>query len=460
MSDALGGLFSGGGVAEQFFVWGVLYEVAQTVLAPLVTDLTYAVQGAHPVVELSPADLADMVIRNLLDQADAEGRAKKFGLSADRFDLLVKDAGEPPGLEFLLEAWRRGYIPWDSGSDTDPSVRTGVRQSRTKDMWTDTIHKMAEVPLPPAVAVDAVVEGQIPHDEAATKAYASGVTPEDFQIMVNTRGNPPSLTELLELYRRKLIPAAGTGPDALTFQQGIYEGASKDKWEPLLLRLADYLPPPRTITALERAGAIDATQAAALYEQAGLTPALAAIYSATASNEKMAGSKQLAESAVLNVYEAGLIPQDEARTLLAAMGYASHEVDLLISYRDLQQSLKAMTAAVARTHTLYVGHKLSQVDATNNLNALGVPAAAQQGLLAVWELERASNVKVLTAAEITDAFAYLIMDQATAQNELMALGYSAYDAWVMLSVKNKAALGNQPPASSAVPVPPFPTQGV
>lgn len=457
---SLSDLFGEGSIAQQFFVWGVLYRVADAVLGPLVTDLQYAVNTEHPVVELSPADLADMVVKSIMDQEDAESRAAKYGLSSDRFDLLVKDTGEPPGLEFLLEAWRRGFLSWDSGDIDTPSVHSGILQSRLKNMWTDTIQQMAEVPIPPSEAVDAVVEGQITFDQGAKIAYASGIPQDSFQIMVNTRGNPPSPSELLELYRRGLIPATGTGPDELTFQQGIYEGATKDKWEPLFLKLSEYIPPPRTVTAMERSGALTADQAQQYYRWAGLSPSLAAAYSANASNEKMQGSKDLAQSAVLNFYAAQLITPGEAHDLLAQMGYADHEISLLLSYEDMRTSLAAIRTATGKAHTLYVGHKITEAQATNMLNSLALPGSAVQQLLTTWDLERQANVKTLTESQIADAFAYQIMDQPTAQAELQAIGYSAYDAWAILSIKNKAALPDMPAQGSGVPVPPLPSQGV
>lgn len=459
-NEGPGGLFGSGGLAEQFFVWNVMAQVASAVIGPFFSDLTYAVNSGHPVVEISAADLADMVVKNILNQGEAAGRAQKWGIANGDFDLMVKDSGEPPGLEFLLEAWRRGFLDWSSGDIDTPSVESGILQSRLKDMWQGTIQKMAVVPIPPSEAVDAVVEGQISYDDGAKLAYYSGVPDDQFRIMVNTRGNPPSLSELLELYRRGFIPAEGTGPEALSFQQGIYEGASKDKWEPLFLRLAEYLPPPRTITTLERTGALTPEQAQQYYRDAGMTPELAAVYSANASGEKMQGSKQLAQGEIESAYSAQLINATEAHDMLAALGYADHEIELLLSYQDLKAALAAVRTATSRVHTLFVGHKIDTATATHALNGLGLPGTAVTNYLSIWELERSANVRTLTAAEITDAFYYQIMDQATATQELEFLGYSAYDAWVMLSVKNKAPLPGQPAQGSAVPVPPLPSQGV
>lgn len=447
-----GDLFGGGSessLAESFLLWNVASQFVGALLAPMITDLTQIMNelsvhaGVHQV--LTPAELADMVVRGIIDPANAQSVAAASGTDGNDFTLMVESAGEPPGLEFLLEAWRRGYLGWDDTGPEAPSVERGIRTSRVYNYWADVIRKMAVVPMGVAEAVDAVVEGQITHDDGAKAAYANGIDADTFQVLVNTRGNPPSPMQLVTLYRRGLIPLEGTGPDVTSVQQGIYEGATKDKWWQLLADLAEYLPPARTITALEREGAITAAQAVDLYKKAGLSPELAAIYSAAASHGKTTTHKQLAESAVVQLYEAKLITAAQAEPMLTNLGYDTNEAGFVLALADHNVQAKSVTAAVTKIRTLYTGRKIDAAGAKKALADLQVPEGQIGPLMEVWDIEAQANVRDLTEAQIVEAWHYQIMTQDEAVAALGVLGYTPWDAWVLLSVKNKGPLDHQPP---------------
>jgi hypothetical protein len=242
-----------------------------------------------------------------------------------------------------------------------------------------------------------------------------------------------------------VIPVDGLGAGVLSMHQGIIEGLTKDKWWPGILALMEYRPPPRTITALERAGVMPPAQAQTLYQQSGLTPQLAALYSADASAVKLVKTKELAEGTVLNIYRAGVIPESEAAALLGTLGYTAQETAWILAWEDLHRELAAMNSAVTKVSSLYISRKIGQNTAQSMLATLGLPAGQVTQLLDTWLLERDATVKLLTAAEIGDAVKYAIMDQATGQAALEALGFTPYDAWVRLSLSNLAALPNPPP---------------
>ena len=447
----LGSLLGEGSNASQFLLWGVAYGFAQALLQPEFEALQQLIWRNQTVKVLSPADLADMVIRGILTEDQGAAEAADSGIDGDRFHNMVLDTGEPPGLEFVLEAWRRQYIGEGSGAPGEASVRAAILTSRLRPEWTDTILKMALVPISVADAVNAVLRGQIPHDQGQTIAFENGINADGFQVLLNTAGRPPSPTELVEFLRRGFIPRKGTGPDALTFQQGIFEGDSKDKWEPLYERLAEYLPPPRTITALERAGAITPAQAVNLYQQQGLSPDLAAAYSKTASHEKLAGTKQLAEGVVLALYEGQAITEADASTHLAGLGYAPDDVAVLLRYTDLKREYQVLQSAETRIGTEYINHRISRVDAATMLGHLEAHPDRIAYLLTVWDAERAANVKTLTAAQVASAFVYEVFTQDEAMAYIVGLGYTPLDAWVILSDRSHNKLPGRPAAGPAGP---------
>lgn len=440
-----GGIAGSGGVFEQFAIWGILMQIAGAIMTPVTQQVLDEIYPRLPSARISPEQCADLVLRSWWDRDSAAAEAASSGISGDRFDRMVQDVGEPLALEQLLEAFRREFIPWDSGDTGTNSVVSGIKQSRVRNQWSDLVKQLAVAVIPVGDVVSAVVKGQIPHATGAQIAYYNGISGADFTILVNTAGNPPGVQTLIELTRRGLIPRDGVGPDVLSLQQGVYEGMTKDKWFPQIVELMVYLPPPRTVTALERSGSITPAQAQTLYQDAGLDAQLAAVYSHNASITKVAATHKLAEGTILHLYDAAIIPAAEATTLLATLGYSPQESAWVLAWNDLSRELSALSKAITKVSTLYIARKIGQTTATELLGKLGLPGTQQAQLLADWSLERDASVKVLTAAEIGDAVKYQIVTQDQGITALMALGYNEFDAWVRLSLSQNTALANKPP---------------
>jgi hypothetical protein len=163
-----------------------------------------------------------------------------------------------------------------------------------------------------------------------------------------------------------------------------------------------------------------------------------------ALNSKTSPQRDLTVAQVLDMYGAGMLAGTDAKSLLVALKYSEDSASELLAYKDLQRAITAVNQAVARIHTLYVSHKIDRANAGSTLTALSVPGDQITRILATWDLERAVNVKVLTPAQIVDAWKVGIIDQGEATDELVGLGYTPRDAWILLSLKNKAPLGSAP----------------
>ncbi len=131
------------------------------------------------------------------------------------------------------------------------------------------------------------------------------------------------------------------------------------------------------------------------------------------------------------------------------MGYNAQEAGFLISIADVEISTATIGKAITKLSTLFIARKISALDTTNALNTLGVPSTKVGELLSTWTLEQTVNVKLLSEAQIADAFSMQFYTQDVAQAELENLGYSPFDAWTLLSIKMKTALPNQPPPGPA-----------
>lgn len=444
LAGGLGGLLGGSAALTQIFLYSLVQQLISASLAPYLTQAQIDVQSGNPLVPQAPPDLAEMVLKTILTEAEGEHEAAMSGENATRFARRVLNTGEPPALEQVLQWARRGILPFGDACPGVPSVPEAVRTSRIRSNWLDTILAAQYLPISAADAVNAWVRGQIPEAQALELLNYNGLKPDMATILYNTTGRPPAPGELATFVRRGLIPMHGTGPDALTFQQGIIEGDLKDKWEPVFENLVVNIPGVFEIRNMQLSGGISAAAAAKYYAMLGVPADLTAGLVTSGSGVKLATAKALTESQMLKLYSDQILSAAEVTPMLEALGHDQQEVAYLLDLQDLSRTLKAIQSAVSKVQSLFVAGKIPAAEVTQALGTLGIPAHSATSMLNDWQLERSANIRVLTEAQIVDALEYSVIDQGTAQSYLEGLGYSPYDAWVLISVKLKAPQPNQP----------------
>ena len=368
---------------------------------------------------LSPADLADMTVRGVKTEAEAAIVAAQSGYSAADFHDLALINGEPPGLMQMLEGYRRGFID-------QATLQHGIRQSRYRDEWIPLIEKLRYEPMSVADAVNAAVQNHISAAEAAQIADFNGLEPGAVDILLQTAGEPLSRTEMSELVNR------GEATEA-QFIQAMRESRVKDKYIPLAFALRRKLIPPREIHTALTSGAIDHQTAIRKLEDYGYDAADAEISVKTGSAVKMHQHKENITTAVLAAYEEWLIPRADALRLIEQMGYEKSEAEFAIQGADFRQSARIVSHAVNSVHSHYVSRRITRQTASNDLDALGIPAQNRDYLLKMWDIELSANVKTLSEAQVVKAVHKDLITPADGTARLMAMGYDEIDAGLLLA---------------------------
>lgn len=429
---------------QQLLIWNVGGQFVGALAQPGLDLLTQEINKIALNTPISPADLASLVVRSYLTPGAAAEQAKRSGVPPGDFAMLVHLAGDALDTTSLIEAYRRKKLPWDSGNPDVPGVLQGIEQGRLDPKWAPVIKALGQVRPGVADAVDAAVENQAPYGEMEALAAENGVDAGDFRLLYHTRGNPPDLTMLSELALRGYIPLDGVGPDVLSFEQGISEGATKDKWIPALKKLTVTLPPEGTIRSLLANGAIDDAVATGYLRKRGYDPTIIAGFIADAHRTKTATDHQLAKADILKLYADRAISEAQAADMLKAERYSAETAAEILRIQDLHLAVTTYTAAVTRIRGYYIARKITDGEVVKALDSLGVPTAQRDQVLTIWRIERDSNTRVLSEAQIVDAWYYQIIGQATAITMLQATGLTEYDAWVVLSVKAKGPLAGSP----------------
>lgn len=366
----------------------------------------------------SPADLADMVVRGIKSEGAAAAAAAQSGVPASDFNDLTLLTGEPPGLQQMLEGYRRGFI-------NRAELERGIRQSRYRDEWIPLLEKLRYVPISVADAVNAVVQNHISQSEAASIADQNGLEPGAVNTLIETAGEPLSRTEMSDLVNR------GQATEA-EFVQAMRESRVKDKYIPLAFELRRRIPPAREISTALSHGAVDQPTAIRKIMDYGYSQQDAEIIVKSAAHVKVATHKANITSAIVSAYEEFLITEAEALKLIQQMGYDQAESDFIIQGANYRQSARITSQAVTSIRSHYVSRRISRQTASGDLDALGVPSANRDYLLRIWDLEQSVNVKVLSEAEIVKAVKKSLITADDGLARLEGLGYSADDAALLL----------------------------
>lgn len=443
-----------GATIQQFFVFGLMFTLAQAMLAPFVQQVQNDVWSAHQDRPLSPPDAATAVVRGI-GAGDSAGvtvpdwaiaEAAKSGITAENFKTMVGVSGLAPSLQLLFEAIRRQIID-------EAQLIEGIKESDIKDKWIPFVAKLRYVQPSPTDFVAAAVQQQMPYDEASMWATTVGLepagyldgNPDWFKLLYDVHGRPPGPVEMGHAANRGFIPWQGVGPDALTFQQAIAESDIKTKWTPILEKLAQYFPPNEEVSNLLKRGGLTKDQAVRLWQQNGVPTDLANAYAHIAEVEQLTQERALAKGEIETLLQEQFIDSTQAKELLAQVGYSGENADHLIAMAEFRYELSALRNLIRRTSTLFTNHKITTAQLKQALQEIGLSSTQIDGLIDTLTVQRDTNVARPTAAQVETAFNYQVIDQPTAIAMLESLGYDAWSAWFVLSAREHGPIPNEPP---------------
>lgn len=375
---------------------------------------------------LPPADLADMVVRGIKDQKAAAYEAYESGVSEEQFNYMVLDTGEPPSLTDLAMAYRRNII------DKARFVH-GIRQSRVRDEWVDVLEKVQFAPISVADAITAYIQGHLSETQAREVANLNGLMPQYFDTLAQSYGEPISKTEVIELLRRGKISKERA-------IQAIKESRIKDKYIPDILELERNLIPPREISTLYSHGALTEDQAKTLLKDYGYDDVIQKAFLYSAVHGKVSSLKQITLAQVSRLYVEGIISWQEGTKLLKETGYQNLELSYVKEILDGQRVYRNREAAINKIRSLYIAYHINRQVASGQIDALGVLANERDKLISLWNIERTSNAKQLTKAEIVDAAEYQLITWQESVNLLVEIGYSRDKAILIAEIKAKGPI--------------------
>lgn len=397
---------------------------------------------------LDPAVIANAIVRGLMaapfdlpkgpptevgkipafpmSDLDTAKEAAAGGLDKERLRILTGIDGRPMSPEGAAHAVYRGII---ERVDYERAVAEG--DVRTE--WADAIFDATRAILTPHEYTEAQLRGWIKQPDAEAGAARSGMTADDYDLLVKLNGRPISFHQVFIGERR-----GGTydGPtDALSpaFLKSLQESNLRPEWYNLAWAQRYSYPSAFVLRALTQSGDISQADAHQILLFTGWEPTLAEKVSKAWATGTGASVKQLTKAELLAEYEGGYISDAEYTTALEALGYSGDALLAEVELGDARRAKAFRDRIVKAIHDAYLIHEMDESEALVELGNANITADAANRLLELWAIERRVTVRTLTPAQIAKAYKGGRMDQGLALSRLESLGYSTADATELLS---------------------------
>lgn len=375
-------------------------------------------------VPLSPQEAAQGWARNLVTDDFVHLVSRSAGLTNEDGDVLMGLAGEPPPTEALIEAWRRGII-------TEADFDRGIVQGPIRNEWIPTIKALFEAVLTPQDAASAVTQGHLTYEQALAKARLSGVTEEDFRVIIDNSGLPPGIQFAIDAMNRGIVTRE-------QFTAMFLESRIKNKYIDLMLAMSQQLIPAETVRVAYRLGAYPKEKALQTLGAHGYSVPDAEALLALEDIRAREGTKELTRSQILSLFGDDIITEDEASSMLADMGFDDIEVQWMVALEEGNKVRRFVNSLVTKVRNAYVQGTMDDDEAVHTLTQAGIGPTQRDNLLALWDLERQSLTAQLTPAQIVSAVKKGLIDRAEGKDRLVARGYTEQDAEILISLSAPA----------------------
>lgn len=388
---------------------------------PLVQSAVNELWAIHSSQNVPATLAAQLAARGHLHPDTAYQDIRFQGFTDAKAGAIMDSGYEGLAPAELLDAVNRGALA--PGDLDDWLKHSGLHPF----LW-DVVKRLAFRRADPASAVQAVVQSQLSPDAARAVLHAHGVDPGDFDWLVATAGEPPGVFDLGELVNRGQLSEA-------EWEQAIRESRIKNKYIAAVAQLRFKIPPERSVVSMMRNGGIDKATGAEWLHQLGFRPDAVTALVNEATGDKLAQHRDLSIAMVGEGYELRLLTYGEAHAQLVTLGYDDSEATFVLAVHDHKRELTLRNQAVGAIRAHYVGHKVDRGTASRDLDALGVPAGERDDLVHAWDLELATNVRLLTEAQLAALHKAGIITGIEYRDRLVQLGYVQADADLLLALR-------------------------
>lgn len=327
---------------------GVLPDPGPPIAEPAGYVTPTAPDGAPPTdVPLTQIDLASI--------AEAAGG----GVDLPRLQVLANLSGLPPPQGELRDMLNRGII-------TEEAFVAGIREGHTKTKWIRAVERLRWAVIPAREYAEAWLRAWVTEDEAKAGGALTGYTAAQMDLLYRNRGRTATPRQLWLGAARKVVapdypdnPANGRLTGFEDHELAIARSNIRPEYAPLLWAIRYNYPPLFQLNNLVKAGAVN-PETAALWagynlEAPEVVDALSIYWKANYPGPPGASSSTSAPSEVKsqrtkllttihNSYVAGAADVEQVQLALAPLGYPQSTIDGILEVWDQEKAFNASVA--------------------------------------------------------------------------------------------------------------------
>ena len=365
--------------ALAFMVPLLVAQAAGSALAPVGEQISQEVSRAVRQSLIPPTDLLDGFVKGDIDETRMRDDFAQAGFSDERTDELLASFRSAPDPSIQIQAWLRGLI-----EDGELDKALAANRMRPADV---ALLKEVVFFIPPAqdliqMAVREVFSPEIRErfgqdedfpEEFATFAAQQGVSDFWARAYWAAHWALPSPNQGFEMLHRKVIEADDL--DSLLRALDVMPF-----WREKLTQIA-FSPLTRVdLRRMHALGLLTDKDLQTRYEAIGFSPDDAALmvgftvafnFSEDELPEELEG---LTRATVLNMFEDGLIPRDDAVELIGRMGVGDDAAELYVEQRDMEVSRRERNSLIESIISLAGGGRINLGQAEDSLAQLGISA--------------------------------------------------------------------------------------
>lgn len=426
---------------------------------------------------LSAADLADMIVRNVLPDSTgasptpsgypppympnginagtATEEAALTGISGDRFAALVYDTGESYGLIDAarlynlwgnLTNWQQtaqfatGTPLYQSQGDISPHYGIDEEEffkvlaySRVRPQFTDDILRLRYHTISGADAVELAVKEIISVADARSLYQAAGGMPEQFELLYRGAGDAAGLQHATELLAHNVItPGRMDQIIGMSRLNPAFYDLYKQGSDGVIPMHLKWLPPFELQRAVV-AGLLTQDEAITTMTQDGFTKDQATLFFQTASLERIISLRGVTEAQVAVDWQAGLITQSQAETALRNIGYQDWALPIIFDTYEARKVIAARNNVVTRVRQAVIVGGLTSAEAVSDLESVGFSPPAASEMVADWTVEANTPTKMMSYSVVGYLLEAQLMGKDDGINYFRRSGYTAQDAELMVA---------------------------
>ncbi len=137
---------------------------------------------------------------------------------------------------------------------------------------------------------------------------------------------------------------------------------------------------------------------------------------------------------VVGLYKGYVLTADDVRTKLSDLGFSKQEVADCLQVADSEVKVKLNEQTIAAVRKGYISGEITRGQARDSLAAVPVPDVRVSDLITLWELERQTEQKMMSAHDIQDAVKRGLLSLSDAANMLFNQDYSLTTISYVLAV--------------------------